>query len=191
MMKWDQISSWCHHFIRQQVKDGDICIDATAGNGRDTEVLCELVGESGKVYAFDIQEVALENTRSRLEKAGLLGPVRLVLAGHEQMLQRVDKSECGEVSCVVFNFGYLPGGDYRIATKPATSILAIEMALNLVRKGGLVSLCIYSGGDTGFEEREEILAWLKALDSKRYIVIVNEFYNRDNHPPLPVLIVKR
>ena len=173
------------------MREGDICIDATAGNGRDTEVLCELVGGTGKVYAFDIQEIALENTRKRLEEAGLLGRVRLILAGHEKMADVVDEREQGEVSCVVFNFGYLPGGDYEIATKAETSILAIKQALNIVKKGGLVSLCIYSGGNTGFEEREGILGWLKSLDSKRYIVVVNEFYNRDNYPPLPVIILKR
>lgn len=48
-----QITEWCHHFIREHVKEGDYCIDATAGNGNDTQVLCEQVGESGKVLAFE------------------------------------------------------------------------------------------------------------------------------------------
>ena len=67
-MKSYQITEWCHHFIRDHVKEGDICIDATAGNGNDTQVLCELVGEAGKVFAFDIQETAVANTRERLER---------------------------------------------------------------------------------------------------------------------------
>ena len=67
-MRKYQITEWCLRFIRDHVKEGDICIDATAGNGNDTLVLCELVGDAGKVFAFDIQEMAVKNTRERLEK---------------------------------------------------------------------------------------------------------------------------
>jgi hypothetical protein len=183
-------SSWCHHFIKNQVKEGDICVDATIGNGYDTEVLCALVGEEGMVYGFDIQEIALEKTGARLKEAGLYNRARLFLSGHEQMADIIDTSEHGRISCVVFNFGYLPGGDHQIATRASTSIKAMESALELLKKNGLISLCIYSGGDSGFTERDEILAWLKRLDSGKYLVIVCEFYNRRNHPPLPVLIYK-
>ena len=189
-MKSYQISSWCHHFIKNQVKEGDLCIDATVGNGQDTEVLCSLVGDKGLVVGLDIQEIALEKTRLRLENAGLLGRARLFLKGHEHMAEVVEPSAHGKVSCVVFNFGYLPGGNRQLATKGETSIKALERALDLLKKDGLISLCIYSGGDSGFEEREGILAWLKGLDPREYLVIVNEFYNRKNHPPLPVLIYK-
>ena len=185
-----QISSWCHHFIKNQVKEGDLCIDATVGNGRDTEVLCSLVGDKGLVVGLDIQEIALEKTRSRLEDAGLSDRARLFLSGHEHMAEVVEASAHGKISCVVFNFGYLPGGNHQLATKGETSIEALEVALDLLKKDGLISLCIYSGGDSGFSEREEILAWLEELDSQKYLVIVNEFYNRKNHPPLPVLIYK-
>ena len=37
-----QITQWCHYFIREQVHEGDFCIDATCGNGHDTLLLCEL-----------------------------------------------------------------------------------------------------------------------------------------------------
>jgi len=185
-----QISSWCHHFIKNQVKEGDFCIDATVGNGRDTQVLCTLVGDKGFVYGFDIQEIALEKTRLKLKEAKLSHRVGLFLKGHEHMANVVEPSHHGKISCVVFNFGYLPGGDHGLATKGETSILAMEAALDLLKKDGLISLCLYSGGDSGFEEREEILAWLRRLDSRQYLVIVNAFYNRGNHPPLPVLIYK-
>ena len=51
-----QITDWCRHFVQLQVTPGDLCIDATMGNGHDTELLCRLAGEHGKVLAFDIQE---------------------------------------------------------------------------------------------------------------------------------------
>ncbi|GAA6493632.1 MAG TPA: methyltransferase domain-containing protein [Candidatus Bariatricus faecipullorum] len=181
-----QITGWCRHFMEEQVKPGDICIDATAGNGNDTLTLCRLAGEKGKVYAFDIQKAALEKTGRRLEAEGLRA--ELILDGHEHMEKYV--KEKGEVSCIVFNFGYLPGGSHSLATRADTSIRAVEAGLSLLKKGGLMSLCIYSGGDSGFEEKEALLAWLKHLDGRRYLVIKSEYYNRPNHPPVPVLVIR-
>ena len=60
-----QITQWCAHFISEHVKEGDLCIDATMGNGNDTLLLSRLCGEKGHVLAFDIQEIALANTRGR------------------------------------------------------------------------------------------------------------------------------
>ena len=64
-----QITAWCSGFIRNQVQDGDLCIDATMGNGNDTLLLSRLCGSTGKVLAFDIQEQALNATRERLDTA--------------------------------------------------------------------------------------------------------------------------
>lgn len=186
-MKNYQITEWCHHFIREHVKQGDVCIDATAGNGNDTLLLCELVGEQGKVLAFDIQEQAITNTRKRLEESGVLKQVEVLLESHTNMSRY---AEPDSVSCIVFNFGYLPGGDHALATKKDSSIEAIREGLSLLKKGGMMSLCIYSGGDSGFEERDAILEELKMLDPKRYLVILSEYYNRPNNPPIPVMIIK-
>ena len=99
-----QITEYCHHFLEEYVRENDCCIDATAGNGNDTEFLCRMVGEGGKVYAFDVQEEAIRQTRLRLENAGLTARASLILDGHENMAKYVQE----EASAVVFNFGYLP-----------------------------------------------------------------------------------
>ena len=186
-MKRYQITEWCHHFMKEHVKQGDLCIDATAGNGNDTLFLCQLVGKTGKVIAFDIQEEAIRNTRKRLEEYGVIERAEVVLSSHEQMGLYAEKDS---VACIVFNFGYLPGGDHELATKKESSIRAIHEGLRLLKKGGMMSLCIYSGGDSGFEERDAILSEIRQLDSRKYLVIVSEYYNRPNHPPIPVMIVK-
>lgn len=186
-MKKYQITEWCRHFIRDHVESGDICIDATAGNGYDTLALCEAVGEEGRVIAFDIQEEAVRSTKERLEQHHLLHRAELVLDSHVNMKQYAEKES---VSCITFNFGYLPGGDHNLSTKKDTSIQAIQEGLELLKKGGMMSLCIYSGGDTGFEERDAILEFLKALDNKKYLVIVSRYYNRPNDPPVPAMIIK-
>ncbi len=181
-----QITEYCHHFLEEYVRENDCCIDATAGNGNDTEFLCRMVGEGGKVYAFDVQEEAIRQTRLRLENAGLTARASLIPDGHENMAKYVQE----EASAVVFNFGYLPGGDHKVATRPETSLIAVEQGLGLLKKGGVMSLCIYSGGDTGYEEKEALLSYLKELDSKKWLVLVNSYYNRKNDPPLPVFVIR-
>lgn len=186
-MKNYQITNWCHQAIKEVVKPGDFCMDATAGNGHDTEFLCQLVGDTGKVLAFDIQEAAIEATSRRLFEKGLEQIGSVILESHINMgLYAAPES----VSCIVFNFGYLPGGDHSLCTHADTSILAIEGGLKLLKKDGLMSLCIYSGGDTGFEERDAILDYLKNLDSKKYAVILSTYFNRPNNPPIPAFIYK-
>ncbi|UWP60563.1 class I SAM-dependent methyltransferase [Ruminococcus gauvreauii] len=186
-MKNYQITQWCSHFMKEQIRPGDLCIDATAGNGHDTLLLCRLVGETGRVLAFDIQPEALERTRSRLTEHGVAGRAELILDSHSNLSRYAAE---GSVSCIVFNLGYLPSGDHTIATHPKSTIAALEAGLLLLQKNGIISLCIYSGKDSGFVERDAVLAYLKALDPKRFIVIMSQYYNRPNHPPIPVLIIK-
>ena len=183
-----QITDWCRHFIRMHVTPGDFCIDATMGNGHDTELLCQLVGKEGHVLAFDIQNTALLQTQKRLQASGVPDNYRLILDSHSHMKQYADTET---VSCITFNLGYLPGGDHALATRADTSLEAVRQSLALLKKGGLLSLCIYSGGDTGFEERDTLLPFLKELDPKAYLVILSSYYNRPNHPPLPVLVKKQ
>lgn len=186
-MKNYQITSWVHHFIEDHVQPGDICIDATMGNGNDTALLSRLAGAEGSVLAFDIQQMALDNTKEKLTKESCPENYELVLKSHESMCEYAEENT---VSCITFNLGYLPGGDHAKATKGDSSIRAIETGLSLLKKKGLMSVCIYSGGDSGFEEKEAVLSYIKGLDSKKYLVIVSEYANRPNNPPIPVLIIK-
>ena len=187
-MKAVQITQWCARFITEQVQPGDICIDATMGNGNDTILLSSLCKETGHVYAFDIQEQALAHTRQRLLDADAPQNYTLLLESHTNMDHYVQPES---VSCIVFNLGYLPGGDHTKATQASSSIEALTRSLSLLKKGGLISLCIYSGGDSGFEERDAVLSWLKNLDSHKYLVIRSDYYNRPNNSPIPILIISQ
>ena len=119
-----QITEYCHHILEEYIEEGDICIDATAGNGGDTEFLCQKVGETGNVYAFDVQEMAIAHTRERLEKANLSTRAKLIQDGHEKMQTYVKE----EAKVIIFNFGYLPGGDHKIATRAAFFRLGFQAA---------------------------------------------------------------
>lgn len=77
-----------HDVLRRQVREGDFCIDATAGKGRDTALLCRLTGENGRVLAFDVQEDAVRQTRELLAKEHLSAEV--YLDSHANMAHYAD-----------------------------------------------------------------------------------------------------
>lgn len=173
-----------HEIIRKTVSKGDTVVDATAGNGYDTLFLADLVGNEGIVYAFDIQEIAISNTRKRLEGAKANDRVKLINDGHEN----IDKYISENVKAVMFNLGYLPKGDHSKATRGKTTIIAIEKCLEILQAEGVITIVIYYGGDSGFEEKDEILSYIRSIDSKKYSVLVHEFVNQVNCPPIAVCI---
>ena len=176
-----------HRIIQEKVQPGDICIDATAGRGGDTAFLAELVGESGKVLAFDIQQAALDSTAELLAQKGLSDRVRLILSSHADMEQY---AAAESVDLICFNFGWLPGGDHNIFTRAESSIAAIDAGLRLLKPTGVMSLCIYYGRNNGYGERDAILAHLREIDGRAASVLVCEFVNRKNDPAIPVFILK-
>lgn len=175
-----------HKFISENVREGDICIDATAGRGYDTAFLCGLAGESGKVIAFDIQQEAVDSTKNLLESRNFSN-YEIHLESHCNMDKYAEKNS---VSCITFNLGWLPRGNHDISTHADTSIEAIKKSLDLIKDKGIISICIYYGKDTGFEEKNAVMEYLKTIDSSKYTVIVNEFVNRPNCPPIPAFIIK-
>ena len=91
-------------FIRAHLSEGGIAADFTMGNGNDTEFLCRTVGESGHVYAFDIQEDAISSTRARLEKCGFSN-YTLIHDSHANLKEYIKTP----IKAGMFNLGYLPG----------------------------------------------------------------------------------
>ena len=174
-----------HDFLRRQVKPGAVCIDATAGRGRDTVLLCRLAGPAGRVLAFDIQADAVRQTRKLLEQEGLTAEV--IQDSHANMEQYAAPET---VDCIVFNFGRLPGGDPHIFTVAESSIAAIDAGIRLLKPGGVMSLSLYYGGANGYDERDAILAHLRTLDDRRCSVLVCDWANRRNDPPMPIFLWK-
>lgn len=187
MMKRMAVTEWYHKILELYLPENGLYVDATMGNGHDTLFLCRLAGERGHVCAFDIQETALEHTRERLEKEGIGDVCTLIRASHVDMGKYLAPET---VDGMIFNCGYLPGGDHSLATRPETTIKAIQVGLELLKTDGMMGICLYSGGDTGSEEKERVLSYLKGLDAHRYTVILQEYHNRGNHPPTPVFILK-
>lgn len=147
-------------FIRNHLRKGDTAVDFTMGNGHDTEFLSKTVGESGHVYAFDVQEAALASTAEHLEKAGAPHNYTLILDSHHNVARYVT----GPIRAGMFNLGYLPGSDKRVTTMRETTMPAIEAALALLDHGGVLLVAVYPGHAEGEAEGRMLLDYFATLD---------------------------
>ncbi|SER99313.1 Putative rRNA methylase [Gracilibacillus ureilyticus] len=181
------ILPFSHQLLKEIVSEGDTVIDATCGNGNDTLFLSKLVGEKGKVYGFDIQEAAIENTRKRMETNHQRNVV-LIQDGHEAIDKYIRTDE--KIAGAIFNLGYLPRGDHSIVTKPASTIKAIDLITDSLKIGGRIVLVVYHGHDGGAEERNHLLAYCQNLDQNFYQVLQYQFINQKNHPPFILSLEK-
>ena len=168
--------------ILRAVEPGDTVVDATMGNGHDTQMLCETVGPEGRVYAFDVQAQAVEETRKRLREQGLDGRAELILSGHEHMAEYVK----GPVKAVMFNLGWLPGGDHEVTTRWETTRTAVESALDLLAPMGVLVICAYPGHPEGAAEGEELGKYFSSLSRFRYSIAQ---FRMLNSPESPFFIV--
>ena len=170
-----------HDFLAEIINKEDIVVDATMGNGYDTLFLARLAKQ---VYAFDIQEQALEKTSLRLQEAGLAN-VKLLIQGHETVDQFV-----GEVKAAIFNLGYLPSADKNIITKPQTTIEALEKLCRMLIKGGRIAIMIYYGHEGGDIERDAVMDFVSQLPQQEYTATIYRTLNQINNPPFLVMIEK-
>lgn len=92
MKRRTPITQYCHERIQQMIKEPLLCIDATAGTGKDTVFLAKLVGEKGRVISMDIQEMAIEQTKKRLLKERLSDRAEVVLDSHAHMDKYAQKT---------------------------------------------------------------------------------------------------
>lgn len=167
------------------LQKGDVAVDATAGKGRDTLFLARLVSPGGKVYAFDIQQAALRRTAALLEKNDLMAGVTLIHDGHESMASHVSVP----VAAVMFNLGYLPGGDHSIVTRPETTRQGLAAALRLLKPAGLVTIVLYPGHAWGAKEKTALLEYCRRLDRAYFRVIYTQLLNCSASPP-ELLVIK-
>ena len=158
------------HFILQHLREGDIAVDFTMGNGNDTLFLSRTVGVSGKVYAFDIQPEALESTRAHLEQEGAPENYTLICASHHLVRDYVKEP----IKCGMFNLGYLPrSGKKAVTTLRETTMPAVEAAIDLLAPDGVLLIAIYPGHEEGRLEGEMLREYFSTLS--RFKVCCSEF----------------
>ena len=170
------------YFILNHLREGDIAVDFTMGNGHDTEFLSKTVGESGHVYAFDIQASAVESTRKNLEAAGCPQNYTLINASHHRVKEFVDRP----FKAGMFNLGWLPGGDKSITTMRETTMPAIAAAIDLMDRDAVLNVAVYPGHEEGDAEGKMICDYLATLS--RHKVCATRI-NILNSPTSPYFIV--
>jgi predicted O-methyltransferase YrrM len=187
----ESVLDFAHTLATGALAPGDTAVDATVGNGHDTVVLARAVGPEGRVVGVDVQAEAIAATRDRLAGEGLEGRVDLVRAGHETMQAHVPDSRHGQVGAVMFNLGYLPGGDASLTTTPRTTLPALDAALRLLRPGGVVTAVLYPGHAGGAEEATAVEDWAADLSQAQAEALSYRFVNQRNDPPRLVAVEKK
>ena len=185
-MKLERVLQYAQTLLKSAINEGDIAVDATAGNGHDTLFLAQLVGDDGFVYAFDVQKQAVDTTLHRLLDNALEHRALVLKDGHENVAKYVNKPVAG----AIFNLGYLPGSDHEVITRPNTTIQALESLLKLLKIGGIIVLVIYHGHEGGKEERDEVIRFVSELPQKYIHVLRYEFLNQKNDPPFVIALEK-
>ena len=167
-------------FIDKHVKEGDIVLDCTVGNGNDTLRLSKAVGKKGKVYGFDIQQVALDTTSELLACEKLINRVELIRDSHENIDLYIED----KLDFIIYNLGYLPKGDKSIKTKASSTIISLEKSLKMLNSNGIMLITSYIGHEGGLDEKNAIEELLLKLDQKSYNVLKYNFINQRNNPPV-------
>lgn len=181
---------WAHEITERAMNKGPrYAVDATIGNGHDTLHLARISRLDGKVWGFDIQDKAIEQTRTRLAEERLEDQVTLIKACHTDMKQHLPDEHIGRISAVMFNLGYLPKGDHSVITRTETTIPALETALDLVRIGGVVTIVMYPGHEKN--ETEDVLEWAEKLDKEKIVVLWYRFMNYPDNAPSLLCLERR
>lgn len=170
-------------FISQYLRAGDTAVDATCGNGHDTAALAKM--GAGKIYAFDVQETAINNTRETFIKENLpLDKVHLILDSHTNMCNYIKE----KVQVIVFNLGYLPTADKTVTTSLDSTLTAVKEAMKLLNKDGLICITMYSGHPGGQEEKDALLDFAESLDPRTWHTAYINLKNQRKNPPEILLI---
>lgn len=181
-----RLTGWTQALVGEVLSPGDLAVDLTAGNGRDTLYLFRRVGPAGCVLAFDVQEEALRATAALLHEAearvhfrsageaGEAAPgVHLLAGSHEALAISLKAAP----RAVIANLGFLPGGDPLLTTSAGSTLSALGQACRALQPGGRIAVTVYVGHKGGREEGEVVAAFFAALPSRQWSVLRLEVPN--------------
>ncbi|MGL6074753.1 MAG: class I SAM-dependent methyltransferase [Fimbriiglobus sp.] len=162
-----KLTTLVHEAVRARVRAGDKVVDATAGNGHDALFLYGLVCppgelELGQVYIIDKQDEAIDSTKSKFMESGISRGIGLLCGCHAEWLKSL-LDDNTRVRAVMFNLGYLPGGDKAIITRAFTTRKAIRHAWAILEPDGILSIIAYRGHVGGPEEYSAVVKTLAEL----------------------------
>lgn len=176
-----------HHYWKKILSNEDWAIDATCGNGKDTLALAQMIGSKGGIIGLDIQEIAIQNTRYLLEsmlQKEQLPQIQLFTQSHASFpLEALDKP----IRLIVYNLGYLPGGNKQITTLRSSTLESLRQALGLILEGGAISITCYPGHSEGEKELKDLLIFSTSLSTRDWNVCHHTWINRQKSPSLLII----
>lgn len=181
------IIQYSHELLTTSIKKGELAIDATCGNGNDTLVLSELVGDDGRVLAFDVQEQAIHHTKELLNKHEITN-VQLIHDSHAHINKYLHGTD--QIGGAIFNLGYLPRSNKEIITQGETTVHALKEILQNLKINGITVLVVYHGHEGGKEEKQTLLEYVIQLNQRQFQVLRYGYINQKNNPPFIVAIKK-
>ena len=204
-------TDFAHRYWASSLERGDTVVDATTGNGHDLLVLARALGScgGGTLHAWDLQQLAIDRSQDRMRDALVAegwtleeGTSRWVatcadasvdvhwrVGSHDVLLAQLPAESA---RLVVFNLGYLPGGDKSVVTRCDTTLSALRHAGVAVRGGGAVSVTIYPGHEEGVAEERAILEHASQLQMDCWSVYHTRWLNQRNKrtgSPAPSLLM--
>lgn len=188
-MKRISLVNTAHDLLKNILHPGDIAIDATVGNGHDTLFLAEQVAPSGHVYGFDIQRAAIDSTREKFRHNGLQDCLTLIQASHADMAEKIPEQLHCNVKAIMFNLGYLPGGDKSVITQTESTLTALTIAARIVSINGIITLLAYPGHPGGDRETDQVKNWCEQLNPDQFNV--STIYSAEHKDSAPRLFVIR
>ncbi len=168
---------WQEHLL-----PGDIAIDATCGNGHDTLFLTHLL--PSLVFTYDIQKEALDNTRKLIDSALSKEQAdRVIFCEKSHAL--IEETPCPKPPrLIVYNLGYLPGGDKTVTTQTETTLTSLSQSINLLASDGALSIMCYPGHEEGLREEAAVIEFLSTLPPKDWQICLHRYINRPKSPSL-------
>ena len=95
----------------------------------------------------------------------------------------IKKIKENTIDLIIFNLGYLPGGDHSIITRPHNTIEALNNAFPKLAKDGIITIVAYPGTPEGMEEKEALHEYIARLNQAKYNVCHWHPINQANNPP--------
>lgn len=178
-MKINVLLEQAHALLIPLITKDDVICDMTMGNGHDTLFLSSVAKE---VYAFDIQQEALNHT---LEKVSGLSHVHLIKDSHENVLNYVQNFKGA-----IFNLGYLPKGDPTITTLKESTLRTLDLLIGHMKKDSFIQIVIYPGHPEGEKESQAIDTWINGLSPHHFQITVTRFLHESAKPPYLYMIYK-
>lgn len=174
-----------HQFWEKVLEQGGWAIDATCGNGYDTLCLARLIAPEAGVIGLDMQEKAIQNTKNLFKLQGQdLAQVHFFCQSHAEFPSLAKEKP---IRLIVYNLGYLPGGDKSLTTLVDSTLQSIHKALDLLLPQGVVSITCYPGHSEGEREEKALQALSEQLDPKIWSSSFHSWKNRQSSPSLLII----